>query len=60
MVLLSNWTVQQFLPKDKTVETFFGRYRHELVKQDGAWRIAKKKILLLNDYLPAKIDFYSL
>jgi len=27
---------------------------------DGQWLIARKKILLLNDYLNAKLDFYSL
>lgn len=60
MLVKSNWTVQQFLPKDKVVETFFGRYEHALAKSGAEWRIAKKKILLLNDYLPAKIDFYSI
>jgi 3-phenylpropionate/cinnamic acid dioxygenase small subunit len=54
------WTVHQYLPKEKTVEIFFGRYRQTLVKEEDAWRIAAKKIILLNDYLPAKIDFYSL
>lgn len=60
MVVASNWTVHQFLPKDKTVEVFFGRYRHLLVREGDAWRIARKKVVLLNDYLPAKVDYYSL
>jgi 3-phenylpropionate/cinnamic acid dioxygenase small subunit len=30
------------------------------VRVDNAWRIARQKILLLNDYLPAKLDFYNL
>jgi 3-phenylpropionate/cinnamic acid dioxygenase small subunit len=54
------WTVHQYLPKEKSVEIFFGRYRQTLVKVGDSWRIASKKIILLNDYLPAKIDFYSL
>ncbi len=58
--LKSNWTTQQFLPKEKLVETYFGRYEHDWRKQDGEWRIARKKIVLLNDYLNAKLDFYSL
>ncbi len=56
----SNFTTHQFLPKEKTVEVFFGRYEHELLVQSGSWRIARKKIVLLNDYLPAKLDVYSL
>jgi 3-phenylpropionate/cinnamic acid dioxygenase small subunit len=30
------------------------------VRRDGAWRIRRKKVILLNDYMPAMIDFYSL
>jgi 3-phenylpropionate/cinnamic acid dioxygenase small subunit len=60
MRVFSNWTVQQFLIKDKSVETHFGRYEHTLVAQESTWRITKKKIILFNDYLPAKLDFYNL
>jgi 3-phenylpropionate/cinnamic acid dioxygenase small subunit len=56
----SNWTTQQFMPKDQSVEVYFGRYEHTLVRVGDAWRIARKKVLLLNDYLNAKVDFYSL
>jgi 3-phenylpropionate/cinnamic acid dioxygenase small subunit len=38
---------------------FFGRYEHSFRLADGAWRIARKKILLLNDTIPAVLDFYS-
>lgn len=58
--LHSNWTTQQFLPKEKVVETYFGRQEHDWRRVDGSWRIARKKVLLLNDYLNAKLDFYSL
>lgn len=56
----SNWTTQQFLPKEKVVEVYFGRYEHTLVQAGGEWRIARKKVVLLNDCLNAKVDFYSL
>ena len=56
----ANFTTHQFSPKDKTVEIFFGRYDHTLVLQGATWLIARKKIILLNDYLPAKVDVYSL
>lgn len=56
----SSWTVHQYLPREKAVEIFFGRYEHTLVGRHGHWRIARKKVILLNDYLPARIDFYNL
>ncbi len=54
------WTVHQYLPKERAVELFFGRYEVCLVRHPEGLRIARKKIVLLNDYLPARIDFYSL
>lgn len=54
----SNWTVQQFRPKHQEVVVSFGRYEHELVRIRGDWRIRRKKITLLNDYLNAMLDFY--
>jgi len=39
---------------------FFGRYRHALRCEAGQWRIARKKILLLNDTIPTVVDFYSI
>ncbi|MFW7347759.1 MAG: aromatic-ring-hydroxylating dioxygenase subunit beta [Pigmentiphaga sp.] len=56
----SNWTTQQFMPKEKVVEVYFGRYEHEWRRVDGQWLVTRKKIVLLNDYLNAKLDFYSL
>ena len=46
--------------KHKETELLYGRSEHQLVQLDGHWRIAKKKILLLNDTMPAMVDFYSL
>lgn len=54
------WTVHQYLPKERAVEMFFGRYLTTLRGGPEGWRIARRKITLLNDYLPAKIDFYRL
>ncbi|HTP95069.1 MAG TPA: aromatic-ring-hydroxylating dioxygenase subunit beta [Burkholderiales bacterium] len=58
--LRSNWTVHQFKTKRREVEVLFGRYEHELVRAHGVLRIRRKKILLLNDYMPGMLDFYSL
>ena len=60
MKVFSNWTVNQFNPKKRNVSLFFGRYEHELARDDGTWRIRRKKIFLLNDYMPAMLDFYSI
>ncbi|MCS6763144.1 MAG: nuclear transport factor 2 family protein [Candidatus Protistobacter heckmanni] len=54
------WTVHQYRPKERAVEMFFGRYLTTLRGGPEGWRIARRKITLLNNYLPAKIDFYSL
>jgi 3-phenylpropionate/cinnamic acid dioxygenase small subunit len=54
------WTVHQYLPRERAVEMYFGRYAQTLVLREEGLRIARKKIVLLNDYLPARIDFYSL
>ena len=54
------WTTHQFLVKENQVEVLFGRYRHELVRRPDGLRLARKTIIVLNDYLPARLDFYSL
>jgi len=38
---------------------FFGRYEYRLRRLADDWRIARKKILLLNDVIPTVVDFYS-
>ncbi|WP_029936021.1 aromatic-ring-hydroxylating dioxygenase subunit beta [Sphingomonas sp. UNC305MFCol5.2] len=50
---------QQDVRADRT-HHFFGRYRHVLRHEQGAWRIARKHILLLNDTIPTVVDFYSI
>lgn len=38
---------------------FFGRYQYRLEHDGGQWRIALKKVLLLNDVIPTVLDIYS-
>ena len=33
---------------------------HRLVAVAGTWRIRRKKLILLNDYLPTMLDFYTI
>lgn len=56
----ASWTVHLFNPRRKTQHAFFGRYEHRLRHEGAGWRIARKKILLLNDYIPTVVDFYCL
>ena len=54
----STWVSHVFFPRSNESHAFFGRSEHELVLRGGGWRIAKKKILLLNDYIPTMLDVY--
>jgi benzoate/toluate 1,2-dioxygenase subunit beta len=40
--------------------TFFGRYEYQVRQETGAWKIAKKTIILMNDRIPTVADFYML
>jgi len=54
----STWVTHVFFPRSRESHAFFGRSEHELVLREGDWRIAKKKILLQNDYIPTMLDVY--
>jgi 3-phenylpropionate/cinnamic acid dioxygenase small subunit len=54
----SSWATHMFNPRRKTQHVFFGLAEHALRLEGGVWRIARKKVLLLNDYIPAVLDFY--
>lgn len=58
VMVKSSWATHTFNPRRKTQHVFFGRAEHTLRLEGGAWRIARKKALLLNDYIPAVLDFY--
>lgn len=57
-IVKSSWATHTFNPRRKTQHVFFGRCEHTLRLEGGTWRIARKKVLLLNDYIPAVLDFY--
>jgi benzoate/toluate 1,2-dioxygenase subunit beta len=57
-IVKSSWATHTFNPRRKTQHVFFGLSEHILRLEGGAWRIARKKALLLNDYIPAVLDFY--
>ena len=39
---------------------YFGRYEHELRLEDGAWKISRKVIRLMNDVVPTMLDVYGI
>jgi 3-phenylpropionate/cinnamic acid dioxygenase small subunit len=56
--LASTWVCHVYSPRSRESHAFFGRTEHELVARESDWRIAKKKILLQNDYIPTMLDVY--
>jgi len=39
---------------------YFGRYEHELRLENGAWKISRKVIRLMNDVVPTMLDIYGM
>jgi 3-phenylpropionate/cinnamic acid dioxygenase small subunit len=60
MKLRSSWVCHVFFPRQHDSHAFFGRSEHELALKDGTWMIAKKKTILLNDYIPTMLDVYCI
>ncbi len=58
MTLHSAWTCHVYFLRNKTQHVFFGRQTHLLVVNSGSWHIKRKKIVLMNDYVPAMIDVF--
>jgi 3-phenylpropionate/cinnamic acid dioxygenase small subunit len=58
MGLGAAWLCQVYFPRLKESRAFFGRVEHDLVLRDESWLIARKKIVLQNDYIPTMLDFY--
>src|SRR5262249_6525194 len=54
----SSWVCHGVFPRSRESDAFYGRTEHELALRGGDWRIAKKKILLQNDYIPTMLDVY--
>ena len=54
------WNVHQYEHKQKQTHVFFGLGEATLVQVVGQWRISRKKLLLSNDYIPGKLDFFCL
>jgi len=58
MTLHSAWNCHVFFLRNRTQHVFFGRRTDDLVATPEGWRIQRKKVLLMNDYVPAMIDVF--
>ena len=58
LVLRSTWACHVYFPRSAESHAFFGRYEHTLAHGEGRWRIARKKIVLQNESIPAMLDIY--
>lgn len=56
--LRSNWVSHVFFPRSEDSHAFFGRTEHTLTLDGERWLIAKKRIVLQNDYIPTMLDIY--
>lgn len=56
----SAFTTFVFDVRTNRSHTYFGRYTHQFVQEDGQWRISQKIIHLMNDMIPTMLDVYSI
>lgn len=50
----------RFDPRMGRTDHFFGRYDYQLIQEPGGWKIARKKITLLNDIIPTVVDINAI
>ncbi len=56
----ASWMVQHYDPRVSKRTSNCGHYAFTLRRTAQGWKIAAKKVTLLDDMLPAVIDFYGL
>jgi 3-phenylpropionate/cinnamic acid dioxygenase small subunit len=56
----ASFAVHVYDPRTAKEHTRYGRYEHVFSREPNNWRIARKKIILVNDKVPAVLDFYSI
>lgn len=54
------WNVQHYDPRVSKRTSNAGHYEFTLRRDGSGWKIARKKVTMLDDLLPAVIDFYGL
>ena len=56
----ASWATHVFDPATTRQHVYFGLYDITLRHENGVWRIARKKVILMNDYIPTVLDVYML
>ena len=56
--LSSHWQVHIYRPEKQQSFTYYGFYEHILRPEGDTLRIAKKKVILLNDVVESVLDIY--
>jgi 3-phenylpropionate/cinnamic acid dioxygenase small subunit len=56
----ATFAVHVYDPRTAKEHTRYGRYEHVIFKGSDTLQVAKKKIILVNDRVPAVLDFYSI
>ncbi|MBA4353105.1 MAG: aromatic-ring-hydroxylating dioxygenase subunit beta [Novosphingobium sp.] len=54
------FTCHRFDVRMNRADCFFGRYEYHLVRTGPDWKIARKKIVLLNDTIPTVVDINAI
>jgi 3-phenylpropionate/cinnamic acid dioxygenase small subunit len=54
----SHWQVHLYKPERQESFTYYGFYEHVLRPEEDKLRIAKKKIIVLNDVIESALDIY--
>ena len=54
----AHWQVHTYKPERQRSLTYYGFYEHVLRPEQDRLRIAKKKIILLNDVIESALDIY--
>jgi 3-phenylpropionate/cinnamic acid dioxygenase small subunit len=52
------WRVSVFHPRTSRASEFFGLYEFVFALSGGSWKIKRKKVTLMNDYIPTSLDIY--
>lgn len=58
VVLRSSWSCSVYMPREALSHTYFGRVDHHVVQADAGFRIRAKHVTLLNEIVPASLDFF--
>jgi 3-phenylpropionate/cinnamic acid dioxygenase small subunit len=53
----AKWQTRSF--RNRHTDTYYGTYEYQLRRTEGAWRIASKRIVLLNDVVYTVLDVYN-